>query len=157
VVGSGRHRYEVREHWVRLPEDIDMLAASVTVDSKDRVYCFNRSKAHPVLVFDRDGNFLTSWGAGLFAFPHVIRAERDDTLWLVDRDHGQTMSFTTDGKLLRSWGEPGSGPGEFTLPHGMWIDRRGRVPGCTRSGARGSRTNRLRTPAHATQGRPRGR
>jgi DNA-binding beta-propeller fold protein YncE len=196
VVGTGKHRYEVREDWARLPEGIDLRAASVTVDSNDRVYCFNRSRDHPVLIFDRDGTFLTSWGAGLFAFPHTIRAEPDNNLWLVDRDHAQMMLFTADGKLLRtigvrgfrsdtgvaaddfrsdawrdvkrgggpfnlptdialapsgemfvtdgygnarvhkfssdgtllhSWGEPGSRPGEFNLPHGVWIDRRGRV------------------------------
>jgi len=108
VVGAGSHRYEVHEDWGRLPEAIPLLAASVTVDSKDRVYCFNRSKEHPVVVFDREGAFLGSWGAGLFAFPHVIRADRDDNLWLVDRDHGQMMLFTSDGKLLRTLGTRGA-------------------------------------------------
>jgi len=196
IVGAGKHRYEVREDWATLPAGITMLAASVTVDGKDRVYCFNRSKEHPVLIFDRTGNFQKSWGAGLFVFPHVIRAARDGNLWLVDRDHGQMMLFTPEGELLRtigtrgarsdtgiapddfrsdawrdvkrgagpfnmptdidvapngdmfvtdgygnarvhkfspngsllhSWGEPGKAPGEFNLPHGVWIDRRGRV------------------------------
>ena len=90
-----------------LSPEIDVLAASVTVDSRDRVYCFNRSKEHPVVVFDREGNFLTSWGAGAFAFPHMIRANKDDQLWLVDRDHGQMMLFTTEGKLLRTIGTKG--------------------------------------------------
>ena len=30
----------------------------MTVDSNDNVYCFSRVKEHPVVVFDRDGNFL---------------------------------------------------------------------------------------------------
>jgi len=196
VVGSGRHTYEVLEDWARPPEGCEVLAASVTVDAQDRVYCFNRNKEHPVIVFDRDGNFLTSWGAGLFAFPHTIRATRDGNLWLVDRDHAQMMLFTTSGELLRtigvkgfrsltgvapdnfksdayksvthggapfnlptdidvapsgelfvtdgygnarvhkftadgdhlhSWGEPGTEPGQFNLPHAVWIDRKGRV------------------------------
>ena len=33
----------------------------VAVDSNDNVYVFNRSD-HPVIVLDRDGNFLRSWG-----------------------------------------------------------------------------------------------
>ena len=28
---------------------------------------------------------------------------------------------------MLSWGEPGDGPSEFHLPHGAWIDRRGRL------------------------------
>lgn len=196
VVGTGEHTYRVEDEWARLPPGIDMMAASVTVDSQDNVYCFNRAKEHPVMVFDRDGNFLRSWGAGLFAFPHTIRADKDDRLWLVDRDLGQMMQFDRDGNLLRtigtrgfrsdtgvapddfrsdayrdvthggdpfnlptdidvapsgelfvtdgygnarvhkfdaqgrhimSWGEPGTGPGQFNLPHGVWIDRRQRV------------------------------
>jgi len=196
VVGTGKYTYEVHEEWARPPQGVDILAASVTVDSKDNVYCFNRVKEHPVVVFDRDGNFLRSWGAGLFAFPHTIRADKDDNVWLVDRDHGQMMLFTATGKLLRtigekghrsdtgvppddfrseafqkvthgggpfnlptdidvapsgdmfvtdgygnarvhkfsadgthvmSWGEPGASPGQFRLPHGVWIDSRGRV------------------------------
>ncbi|HIN72807.1 MAG TPA: 6-bladed beta-propeller, partial [Dehalococcoidia bacterium] len=35
--------------------------------------------------------------------------------------------FSADGKHLKSWGSPGSGPGEFTLPHGAWVDSKGQV------------------------------
>ena len=35
--------------------------------------------------------------------------------------------FDGDGALLFSWGEPGTGPGQFRLPHGIAIDRRGTV------------------------------
>jgi hypothetical protein len=52
VLLSGRRvppRYTYRE------------GAAVCVDSKDNVYVFNRG-AHPVIVFDRDGKFLRSWG-----------------------------------------------------------------------------------------------
>ena len=196
VVGSGAYTYEVREDWARVPDGWEMPAAAVTVDSQDRVYCFNRTPDHPIMVFDRDGNFLSSWGEGVFAFPHAIRVDEDDNLWTVDRDHGQALLFTNDGKPLReigtrgyrsdtglgpedrdsqawrkvtrggepfnlptdialtpsgemfiadgygnarvhkfaadgthlfSWGEPGTEPVQFNLPHGIWLDRRGRV------------------------------
>lgn len=35
--------------------------------------------------------------------------------------------FSPDGKLLFSWGEPGTGPGQFMLCHSIWIDRQDRV------------------------------
>jgi DNA-binding beta-propeller fold protein YncE len=205
VVGSGKYTYEVDENWAKLPDGWAMPAAAVTVDSRDRVYCFNRTPDHPVVVFDRDGNYLSHWGAGLFAFPHTIRVDEHDNLWIVDRDHGQMMHFTPDGTLLRtigtkgyrsdtgvdpgengstayrkvtrggepfnlptdiavapsgamfvtdgygnarvhkfaadgthlvSWGEPGSGPGQFMLPHGVWIDRHGQVLVCDRENDR---------------------
>jgi DNA-binding beta-propeller fold protein YncE len=35
--------------------------------------------------------------------------------------------FTADGRLLHSWGEPGSGPGQFHVPHGIAVDQTGIV------------------------------
>ena len=35
--------------------------------------------------------------------------------------------FAPDGRLLSSWGEPGDGPGQFHLPHGIAVDRDGRI------------------------------
>ncbi len=35
--------------------------------------------------------------------------------------------FSPDGTLLLSWGEEGSGPGQFTLPHGVFASQDGRV------------------------------
>ena len=64
--------------------DYSNSAAAVTVDSQDRVYCFNRNAEHPVVIFDRDGKFLTSWGAGMFTFPHAIRIDEQDFVWLTD-------------------------------------------------------------------------
>ena len=62
ILGSGEHRYRVVENWAKLPEGWNLTdVASVAVDSKDRLYVFNRD-AHPIVVFDREGNFITSWG-----------------------------------------------------------------------------------------------
>jgi len=117
VVGSGKYSYEVREDWARLPEGWDMPAAAVTADSRDRVYCFNRSKEHPVVVFDREGNYLFAWGACVFAFPHAIRADENDNLWTVDREHGQIMLFSSTGELLRTIGTRGYRSDSGVPPH----------------------------------------
>jgi DNA-binding beta-propeller fold protein YncE len=196
IVGSGKHTYKVNQDWARPPAGVELKPAAVAVDSRDRVYCFNRVAEHPVVVFDSDGSFLSSWGAGMFKFPHAIRFDAQDFAWLTDEHHQQFMKFTADGQLLQtigvkgqrsdtgvadddftsvawkqvthgggpfnlptdiafapdgsmfmsdgygnarvhkfsadakylfSWGEPGSGPGQFNLPHGVWIDRRGRL------------------------------
>ena len=66
ILGSGEHRYRVVENWAKLPDGWSLTdVASVAVDSKDNVYVFNRGE-HPMMVFDREGNFLRSWGEGLF-------------------------------------------------------------------------------------------
>ncbi len=35
--------------------------------------------------------------------------------------------FSPDGELRASWGEPGDGPGQFHLPHGIGVDSTGRL------------------------------
>ena len=35
--------------------------------------------------------------------------------------------FSAEGELLQSWGEPGTGPGQFNLPHGVAVALDGRV------------------------------
>ena len=35
--------------------------------------------------------------------------------------------FSNDGKLISSWGEPGTAIGQFRLPHNIWIDKHDRV------------------------------
>jgi hypothetical protein len=51
-------------------------AAAVAVGPKDEVDLFNRA-AHPMIVLDRDGNFLRSWGAGVFKNPHGLHIGPD--------------------------------------------------------------------------------
>ena len=37
------------------------------------------------------------------------------------------LKFSKDGKLLKQWGKPGTGPGEFHTPHSICVDAKGRV------------------------------
>jgi DNA-binding beta-propeller fold protein YncE len=181
--------------WAKIPHGIWLReATAVAVDSQDRVYVFSRGNM-PVLVFDPDGNVVDMWGnddpysgtaeltdpygnkmmtwpGNRFVWPHAIRADREDNLWLVDvtgckiyktdrkgkelltlgtgkpspRQGGEPFNRPTDvavsartgdifvsdgygnsrvhrydktGKLLKSWGEPGSDPGQFSLPHNI--------------------------------------
>src|SRR5882757_8358625 len=52
ILGSGDHRYRVVENFAKLPTGWSLTdVASVAVDSKDRLYVFNRG-AHPMVVLD---------------------------------------------------------------------------------------------------------
>ena len=84
ILGSGDHRYRVVENFAKLPAGCDLTdVASVAVDSKDRIYVFNRG-AHPMVVLDREGNFITSWGEGLFNRAHGLHIDADDNLYCTD-------------------------------------------------------------------------
>lgn len=180
VLGEGGFRYRVEADWAKLPEGWSFTdVAAVAVDHKDRVYVFNRGE-HPMIVFDRDGNFLRSWGEGLFERAHGLHIGPDETLYCTDDgDHtmrrctleGEVLmtlgipgkpspymsgepfhrcthtalspqgelyisdgygnarvhKYSPDGKLLFSWGEPGTDPGQFNIPHNICCDSDGWV------------------------------
>jgi outer membrane protein assembly factor BamB len=107
TVGSGEFRYEVLAQWGQLPAGWTYVeVVGVATDSKDRVYVFNRGD-HPVIVFDQEGKFLTSWGEGLFTRSHGICIGPDDVIYCTD-DSGHTVrKFTSDGRLLLTLGTQG--------------------------------------------------
>jgi DNA-binding beta-propeller fold protein YncE len=165
--------YEVVEGWGKLPAGwVYTQVAGVAVDSRDRVLILCRGE-HPIIVFSREGEFIESWGEGIFANVHGAYVDAEDSFYCVDNgDHtvrkfaknGELLftlgtedkpaplgkpfnkptdlaqapngdlyvsdgygnssvhRFTSDGKLIQSWGEPGTGPGQFNLPHGVWVD-----------------------------------
>src|SRR5215212_1160882 len=97
-------QYELVPDWEQLPtgwEHGDV--AGVATDSQDRVYVFNRSE-HPVIVYDRDGRFLGSWGEGVFTRPHGITITLDDTVYCADDTDHTVRVFTTEGKLMQTLG-----------------------------------------------------
>ena len=106
VVGNEAYRYRVEDDWAKLPDGWSFNeVGSVGVDGRDNVYVFSRS-AHPLIVFDRDGNFLRSWGEGVFVRPHGVFMGPDDTIYLTDDGDHTVRQFTLDGKLLMTIGNP---------------------------------------------------
>jgi len=180
TVGSGEYTYRPVENWARWPDEWKLGdVAAVGVDAKDRVYAFHRGD-HPVVVFDRMGNYLRSWGEGVFQRAHGIHMGPDDAIYLTDdgdhtvrkctldgkvlltigipgdpqpfmsgepfrrcthtalSPHGEIYvsdgygnarvhKYTPEGKRVLSWGEPGSAPGQFNLPHNISCDADGWV------------------------------
>ena len=43
------------------------------------------------------------------------------------KSNARIVKFTKDGKFVKAWGEEGSAAGEFDVPHGLAIDRQGRL------------------------------
>ena len=105
TTGSGQHTFEVDSNWAELPDGWDAPMAAVAVDSQDHVYGFNRGE-RGVIVFDKDGGYLSHWDAE-FDFPHAIYADPADNIWIVDRDAGQVLKYTSNGDLQLTIGERG--------------------------------------------------
>lgn len=108
IVGTGKYRYERVEGWAKLPPYFPMIDPSspipqgppgVAVDSKDQIFLFCRGK-HPIIILDRDGNFLGSWGEGHFLGAHGLFIGPDDSLYLADYQAHVVEKFTPDGELI---------------------------------------------------------
>src|SRR6202049_1956932 len=180
IVGSGKFKYRVNADWAKLPEGWSFKeVGGVGCDSRDNVYVFNRGE-HPMMVFDREGNFLRAWGEGLFPRAHGLHMAPDNTVFLTDdADHsvrqctleGKVLltlgtpgkpapfmsgepfhrcthtalspkgeiyvsdgygnacvhKYTPDGKLIKTWGEAGTDPGQFNIVHNIATDADGWV------------------------------
>lgn len=205
LFGKGKYTYELVEDWAKLPEDVSFVdIGGLSIDSEDRLYVLNRGP-RPVMVFDREGNLLSSWGKEFFNRPHgsylspdgfiyctddgnhtvskftldgkllmtignkdqpsdtgyINKGDMDESLATIKRSgppfnrptgvvlsssgeiyvtdgygNARVHKFTPDGTLLFSWGKPGTGPGQFQVPHSIYIDEEERVWVCDRENSR---------------------
>jgi len=105
--GSGKYTYELVDGWAKLPGEWTFKdVGSVTTDAQDRVYIFSRSE-HPMSVFDREGNFLYSWGEEIFQRPHGSGMGPDGTIYCTDDELHVVYKFNLEGKLLQTLGKKG--------------------------------------------------
>ncbi len=106
IVGSDKYTYELIQDWPKLPSGEALgVVSTVATDSKDRVYAFQRQDP-PVMVFDRDGNYLSRWGIGAITDPHGMTIV-DDIVYITDRSDHVAVKFTLDGKPLQVIGDRG--------------------------------------------------
>jgi DNA-binding beta-propeller fold protein YncE len=100
------------------------------------VYCTDRD-THTVTQWTREGALLHTWGTPNrpgapgepFNEPSRAFLAPSGDLYVSD-GYGQhrVHRFAPDGTLKRSWGERGTGPGQFGWPvHSVTVDSRGRV------------------------------
>ena len=112
--------YKVVEGWGQGPEGraFGGVTPAVATDSHDRVYVARREPA-AILVYDREGRFLTAWGEGLLKSPHSVWFDERDHLYVVDVKDHTVRRFDSDGRVLQTLGTPGQvgAPGEpFNRP-----------------------------------------
>ena len=84
--------------------------SAVAMDSSGLIYVFQRSeepgrpaiagKADPVIVVNREGKVLRSWGKGMFKMPHSIRIDPKGNIWTVDASSSMIYKFTPQGEKL---------------------------------------------------------
>jgi DNA-binding beta-propeller fold protein YncE len=198
-IGSGDYRYRFQRDWAKpprwwnfgnpnLPSPPRTSVKGATAANGD-IYVLSRS-AHPVMVFDAEGRFVTSWGEGEFSsFVHGLTIDPAGKIWITDTGLHTVTEHEPDGTLLRtlgvsgmamptlygspfnmptgvaftstgeffvsdgygnrrvhcfsaagelkhSWGEPGTGPGQFALVHFITADAKDQLYVCDRENHR---------------------
>jgi DNA-binding beta-propeller fold protein YncE len=114
--------YREIKDWAQLPDGrIWGHVFGVDIDSKGHVWvldrcgetsCVNSSQVPPILEFDPNGKFIKSIGTGLFVFPHSLRVDKDDNIWVTDcgvknGKGNQVFKISPDGQVLMTLGEKG--------------------------------------------------
>jgi sugar lactone lactonase YvrE len=97
-------------------------------------------KGHVVVKLARDGRVLMTLGTPGEAGdpprhldqPMDVAVAPNGDVFVAEGDHsgttvGRISKFSADGTFIRSWGRPGSGPGELRIPHGLAFDGEGRL------------------------------
>ena len=124
-------------------EDWILDAHGIHVGPDDAVYLTDRD-AHEVVKCTRDGDVLMRLGTrgvpameAPFNHPTAVAVAPGGDLYVTDGyANSRVHRFNAEGRHLASWGEPGSGPGQFRVPHGIWVSRTGRVFVCDRDNFR---------------------
>jgi hypothetical protein len=76
-------------------------------------------------------------GGPPFNRPTGIALAKSGVMYATDGyGNARVHKFAADGTLLFSWGEPGTGPSEFMLPHNLRVDVKERVWVCDRENSR---------------------
>ncbi|HSU05370.1 MAG TPA: 6-bladed beta-propeller [Acetobacteraceae bacterium] len=191
TIGTGAYCYSFERDWAKLPRGWSF--SSPTREGRPPSTCVRGAatangdvlvlarSAHPVMVFDAEGRFVTSWGEGCFSsFVHGLSVDAAGHVWIADSGRHEVTEHAADGTLIRtlgdrevpaptfygrpfnmptgvafasdgdmyvsdgygnrrvhrfaadgtlkhSWGEPGSGPGQFALVHFIAIDDRDQI------------------------------
>jgi hypothetical protein len=108
ILGQGQYRYECQHDWGRLPDTIQYgLTHGVAVDRAGNVYVLHTSRStspvkDTVVVFDRDGKFLRSWGAEYFKTAHgfdLVEEDGREVFYITDMARG-LFKTTLDGKVI---------------------------------------------------------
>ena len=80
--------------------EIGRISAAALGRDGSVLFLHRGAKADPVVVIDRQGRVLRSWGKGLFKIPHSIKVDADGNVWTTDAGDGLVIKFTPDGKKL---------------------------------------------------------
>ena len=121
------------EGWERR-NGVPLDAHHIHIGPDDTVYLTDRD-AHQVLIYDSGGNLQRSLGTrrsaamqAPFNHPADVCVAPSGELYVADGyGNSSVHRFSAAGDYIGSFGSPGSGPGQFRVPHSVSVSQDGRV------------------------------
>jgi len=108
---------------------------SIRVDFEGNVWTAD-AKSSRVLKFSQDGSLLMEIAVGgqpqdcqgNFCGTSDVAFGPDGDVFIADGyRNARILRYTSDGQKVSEWGTPGTGPGQFNLPHSIAVDGDGIV------------------------------
>ncbi len=127
-----RNTGEVVNSW---GDHLFILPHGLTVDLHNNIWVTDAGQ-HQIFKFSYAGELLLKLGEANvpgndtkhFNFPTDIAVTADGSFYVSDGyGNSRIIKFSAEGNYLYEWGEKGSGPGQFNLPHGIELDTEGNV------------------------------
>lgn len=125
-------------------DDVIQKAHGLRVDPKGNVWLTDVGN-HTVREFTPEGKLLRTLGtpgesgedATHFYMPTDLTFGANGDLFITDGyGNNRVVHLDANGKLIKTWGKLGSKPGEFSLPHAIVRDSKGRLYVADRNNAR---------------------
>ncbi len=103
---------------------------TLTLGTKDKPsdtgYTLTSADGKPIHIMEAIKT--TKRGGPPFNSPTDVALSASGEIFVSDGyGNARVHKFSPDGKLLLSWGEPGSGASQFVVPHAIAIDGKGRI------------------------------
>jgi sugar lactone lactonase YvrE len=137
--------YRTVEGWAKMPAgrtwgslsavEVDRDGQSIWVGERCGANTCAGSSLDVVLKFDASGALKTSFGSGLFVFPHGMFVDAEGNVWLTDSRSkdgkgNQVFKFSPEGKVLLTLGKAGvagDGPDVFNQPSDVVVSKTGEI------------------------------
>ena len=107
------------------------LPTSMAIRSDGTIFVASRGKpstagSNGIQIVTADHDFIGQIGTynsalGGMMWPTSIVLDEDENLYLADEFYHRITKFDRDGNAISSWGEKGSGDGQFNQPSGMLV------------------------------------
>lgn len=104
LLGHGSHRYRLDANWGKLQRNRYPVrdCHEMVIDKKGRLFMLTNDTHNNILIYDRNGRLLGSWGTQ-FPGAHGLSLSNEggtEYLWIADNDLHKVFKTTLDGRVV---------------------------------------------------------